>query len=117
MDSVAKENEYDEYLAELREQVCSHCIERHPQGPPCSVHGKPCGIELHIPKLVAMCRDNQSVRMDPYIEGLHETICQECAYRTADSCPCPLRYLLLLAVEAVETVERRREARQPSTTK
>lgn len=104
--------EYDEYLAELREQVCSKCIVRQEGGPPCSPHGQPCGIERHVPQLVQICRTTDSALMDPYIQQLHDTICADCEYQDKPTCPCPLDYLLQLAVEAVERVERRRAARK-----
>jgi hypothetical protein len=42
-------DDLDEYRAELRENVCSHCIERRPDAPPCGALGKACGIEQHLP--------------------------------------------------------------------
>jgi len=104
-------DEYDDYLTELREQVCSRCIVRQPGSPPCFVHGQACGIEGHLPELVQICRSTDSTLMDPYIEQLHDTICKDCEFRDGPTCPCPLDYLLQLAVEAVERVERRRTAR------
>jgi hypothetical protein len=65
-----------------------------------------------VPELVEICRSINSSQMEPYIERLHDEICSECKYRTAPTCPCPLDYLLKLAVEAVERVEQRRTARQ-----
>ena len=109
---MATLNEYDEHLAELREQVCSRCIERQPGRPPCSPHGKGCGIERHVPKLVEICRGTDSSLMDPYIDQLHDRICPDCEYQDTPMCPCPLDYLLQLAVEAVERVERGRAARE-----
>jgi hypothetical protein len=105
---MATPNEYDEYLAELREQVCSRCIERKPDCPPCAPHGQGCGIERHVPQLVEICRSTDSALIDPYIEKLHDEICADCEYQDTPNCPCPLDYLLQLAVEAVERVERRR---------
>lgn len=103
------QDEYQDYLAELRENVCSRCIARQPGCPPCAPHGKGCGIERHIPELVEICRNTDSVLMDPYIEQLHDTICVDCEFRDSPDCPCPLDYLLPLAIEAVERVQRRRE--------
>lgn len=105
---MAMPDEYEEYLTELREQVCSRCIVRQPGNPPCSSHGQACGIERHLPELVEICRTTDSALMDPYIEQLHDKICQDCEFRDKPGCPCPLDYLLQLAVEAVEAVERRR---------
>jgi hypothetical protein len=108
---MSSPDEYDEYLTELREQVCNRCIVRQPGGPPCSPHGQACGIERHVPKLVEICRNTDSALMDPYIEELHEKICKDCEFKDRPVCPCPLDYLLQLAVEAVERVERRRMGR------
>jgi hypothetical protein len=107
--------EYDEYLTELREQVCNRCIVRKPGNPPCAPHGVGCGIELHLPELVEICRRTDSALMDPYIATLHDTICKDCDFRDKPTCPCPLDYLLQLAVEAIERVERRRTARRDSS--
>ena len=40
--------ERGEYLAEIRKQVCSRCVERPPGGPPCAPLGKQCGVEMHL---------------------------------------------------------------------
>ena len=103
-------NQLDEYRLQLREDVCSHCIERRPNAPPCGTLGNGCGIERHLPTLIEICRTTDSALIDPYIEKLHDTICAGCEYQDKPSCPCPLNYLLQLAVEAVEKVEHRRVA-------
>jgi hypothetical protein len=48
--------------------------------------------------------------MEPYIERFHNDVCSHCANRPTSHCPCPLDHLLLLAVEAIETVDERRPA-------
>jgi hypothetical protein len=99
--------ELDEYLAEIREQVCKHCIERPPGGPPCGPRGKACGVEVHLAEIVAIAHAGRSVAMDPYIERFHRDVCSHCANRDTKHCPCPLDPLLLLAIEAVEAVDER----------
>jgi len=101
-------DELDEYRAELRADVCSHCIEHWPNAPPCAPLGKACGIERHLAGLVEICRTTNSALIDPYIERLHDRICSDCEYKDTPMCPCPLDYLLKLAVEAVDKVESRR---------
>ena len=105
------QNQLDEYRVALRADVCSHCIERLPNAPPCAPLGKGCGIEQHLEELVNLCRTTDSALIDPYIKKLHDLICPTCKYKDSPSCPCPLDYLLQLAVEAVGAVERRRVAR------
>jgi hypothetical protein len=43
------EVEMQEYLAEIRQEVCSRCVERLPASPPCGPLREPCGVELHLP--------------------------------------------------------------------
>lgn len=99
----------NEYLAEIREKVCRHCIERPPGGPPCEPRGKRCGVESHLEELIAVAHAASSGCIDPYALHLHEDVCAVCALRTTRHCPCPLDYLLPLAIEAVETVDLRHE--------
>jgi hypothetical protein len=100
--------DFQEYLEEIRQQVCSRCIERPPGGPPCAPLGKRCGIELNLERLVEAVHTVHSNSLDPYVEVFHDQVCAHCANRPTSQCPCPLEYLLLLAVEAIETVDDRR---------
>ena len=95
------------YLTEIRAQVCRRCIERPPDAPPCAPKGKRCGIELHLQEIVDITHATVGRAIDPYMERFHEEVCSECANRATDQCPCPLDYLLLLAVEAIEATDRR----------
>jgi hypothetical protein len=102
--------ELTEYMEEIREQVCSRCIERPPGGPPCEPLGKRCGIEANLPWLVYAVHHRPGDSMEPYINSFHEDVCADCAFHMTNQCPCPLNYLLLLAVEAIETVDQRQKA-------
>jgi hypothetical protein len=97
--------ELDEYMSEIRQQVCSHCIDRPPGGPPCGPLGKRCGVELHLPQIVEIAHATRSRAIDPYIERFHSDVCQFCAVKETCHCPCPLDPLILLAIEAIETVD------------
>lgn len=98
-----------EYMDEIRTHVCSRCIERPAGGPPCEPLGKRCGIELNLQRLVDAVSNVHNNAMDPYIAAHHAGVCEYCANRPTDQCPCPLDYLLLLAVEAIENVNERRQ--------
>jgi hypothetical protein len=67
--------------------------------------GKRCGVELHLEDLVAVVHSNAAARIDPYIDGFHTTICTSCPVNPTSQCPCPLEYLITLAVEAIESVD------------
>jgi hypothetical protein len=100
--------ELEEYMDEIRRHVCSRCIERVPGGPPCAPLGKRCGIELHLADLVNAVHTVHNMAIDPYIDAFHDKVCATCSNRETNQCPCPLEPLILLAVEAVETVDERR---------
>jgi hypothetical protein len=102
------ELDYQEYLDEIREQVCSRCIERPAGGPPCAPLGKRCGIELNLNRLVDAVHTVHCNSVDPYIPVFHDHVCAQCINQPTSQCPCPLEYLLLLTVEAIETVDERR---------
>jgi hypothetical protein len=96
-----------DYLKEIREQVCSRCVERPVGGPPCAPLGKQCGVELHLPELIESIHEVHSVSLTPYLEHNREGICEHCAFFHSSICPCPMDYLSTLIVEAVERVDRR----------
>ena len=72
--------------------------------------GKCCGIELHLPELVDVVHGVHSTKIDPYLDNFHDHICEFCTNKPTNQCPCPLDYLLSLAVQAIETVDQRRAA-------
>lgn len=102
------ESDYQEYLDEIREHVCSRCIERPLEGPPCAPLGKRCGIEVNLNRLVDAVHTVQSSSIDPYVPVFHAHVCEHCTSRPTSQCPCALDYLFLLAVEAIEAVDERR---------
>jgi hypothetical protein len=103
-------NELNEYLDEIRHQVCSRCVERPPGGPPCAPLGKACGVEMHLPQLIEAIHLVHSNSLVPYLETNREHVCQHCSFLHSSICPCPMDYLAALVVEAVETVDERRRA-------
>jgi len=101
------EAKLNEYLTEIREQVCSRCVELPPGGPPCAPLGKVCGVELHLPKIIDAIHEVRSEWMGPYLEHNRHAICAHCVHHQTSICPCPMDYLASLLVEAVETVDER----------
>jgi hypothetical protein len=99
------QTELDEYMAEIRDQVCVHCIDRPLGGPPCAPLGKQCGIECNLPGLIDVVRGVHAEAIDSYIDHFHDDVCTRCPNRLSSQCPCPLEYLLTLAVQAIETVQ------------
>jgi hypothetical protein len=99
----------EDYAEELDRQVCRRCVSRIAGAPPCAPKGVGCGVELHLEKLIKICHTVDSALIDPYMDRLRDEICETCENRPTHHCPCPLEYLLHLAVVAVETVDRRRQ--------
>jgi len=105
------EADLEEYLKEIREQVCSRCVERPPEGPPCAPLGKQCGVEMHLPQLIDAVREVRSEAIGPYLDNNRRKICEHCPMLHSSDCPCPMDYLAVLVVQAVETVDERRGPR------
>jgi hypothetical protein len=108
---MLSESDLKEYLDEIRQQVCSRCVERPPGGPPCAPLGKQCGIELHLPKLIDAIHEQHSELIAPYLDNNRRKVCEHCAFLHGDVCPCPMDYLAVLLVQAVEAVDERRDQR------
>lgn len=105
--------EMQEYLDQIRQEVCSRCVERPAGGPPCLPLGKVCGVELHLPQLIESVRQVHSDLVEPYLDANRSHICPTCPYlHHSDFCPCPMDRLAVLVVEAIETVEQRRKHRE-----
>jgi hypothetical protein len=106
------ETELAEYLDEIRLQVCSRCVERPPEGPPCAPLGKQCGIEMHLPQLIDAIHEVRSDWIAAYLDKNRQRICEGCVlHHNPSMCPCPMDYLAVLLVQAVETVDQRRQQR------
>ena len=103
--------ELQEYLDEIRKQVCSRCIEKPAGGPPCGPLGKDCGIEMHLPELIESIHQVHSPRIAPYLDRNRSEICAHCSLLHTSICPCPMDYLGVLLVHAVETVDERHRQR------
>ena len=100
----------DEYLEEIRKQVCSRCVERPLGGPPCAPLGKECGIETHLPEIIDSIHQVKSGWIETYLENNRKRVCERCAMLNGSNCPCPMDYLAVLLVQAVETVDDRHAA-------
>ena len=105
---MVTEEDMVEYLDEIRKQVCSICIERPPGGPPCKPLGKECGVELHLPQLIDTIHEVHSPLIESYLEHNRSEICRNCSYLHSSICPCPMDYLAVPLVQAVEAVDERR---------
>jgi len=103
--------ELEEYLEEIRQNVCSRCVERPLDGPPCQPLGKMCGVELHLPELIESIHQVQSRGIGPYLDRNRHEVCEKCAFLHSSFCPCPMDYLAVLVVQAVEAVDERRQQR------
>ncbi len=99
--------ELSEYLAAIRRHVCVNCVERRAGGPPCEPLGKLCGVEQHLAELVDAIHAVRSESVVPYCEGSQRRICEHCSFRHSSVCPCPMDYLHVLIVQAVEAVDAR----------
>src|SRR5262249_52577197 len=79
---------------------------------PCAPVEKQWGIEMHLPQLIDAVHEVQSNSIGPYLDHNRQRICEHCPMLHHSECPCPMDYLAVLVVQAVETVDDRRKERQ-----
>jgi hypothetical protein len=94
-------------IADIQEYLAE--VERPPGGPPCAPLGKKCAVERHVPLYLQAFHEVDSPSIDPYLESLRRQVCSGCDQRGGDGCPCPLEYLSVLMVQAVDTVDQLRQ--------
>jgi hypothetical protein len=62
---------------------------------------------MHLSQLVESIRAVRGDSIVPYLENNRRLICATCPLLDGDDCPCPMDYLAVLVVDAVEAVDRR----------
>jgi hypothetical protein len=67
---------------------------------------------MHLPELIDSIHAVHSHRLAPYLAHNRMEICSRCALLHSSICPCPMDYLALLVVEAVEAMDERRGRRE-----
>jgi hypothetical protein len=103
--------QYAEYLAEVRERVCSQCPETAPDQPPFGLRCRRCGVELQLPQVVESIHDacEELDEFDP--SPGRRVVCARCGCLDGGICPCPAGSLTALLIRAVKAVDERREQR------
>ena len=99
------------YWESVRMTVCRKCIDGDNNGN-CRLPGnEQCMLQIHFPSILEMLSDMKSHSMEPYVEALRTTVCNQCAYRSPDgSCQkrerleCALDRYYPLVIEVIESV-------------
>lgn len=101
-----------EYIAAIREKVCSICVDSDEQGNCTLNKNELCAVEMFLPKIVKLVKETDSDDIWDYYESLKENICSECNAKTTDgSCylredaNCSLDRYFPLIVDAIRKVE------------
>jgi hypothetical protein len=62
---------------------------------------------MHLPEIIDSIHQVKSALIEPYLETNRERVCEGCAFLHRCICPCPMDYLAVLLVRAVEAVDER----------
>jgi hypothetical protein len=62
--------------------------------------------------LLAAIHEVESDSIEPYLDNIHRRVCSSCERSGSEECPCPLDYLLVLLVQAIEGVDQRKAAQR-----
>lgn len=117
MSDSGPDDPYQAFREAVRRRVCAVCLDGADDGA-CSLGSPPaCAIEEHLPRLVDAILDVRRRRDDAYAATVEARVCGRCPHRDElGLCRlrrdgrCTVSVYLPLVVEAVEEVERRREA-------
>jgi hypothetical protein len=100
------------YMEAIRRHVCSVCLDRKDDGS-CSLTGRVCAIEAHLPGLVKAILATKSRRMDEYYDAIRAQVCSGCQHQgeagrcaLRDAGDCALETYLPLLLDAIEDVDR-----------
>jgi hypothetical protein len=58
-----------------------------------------------LPELVEAIRQIKSDSIGPYLDYNRHAICEGCSHHNSSQCPCPMDYLAVLLVEAMESID------------
>lgn len=121
MSTSSVDPRYQGYMDAIRSRVCAVCLDSR-DDKSCSLTGRVCAIEQHLPRLVAALSSITSHRMDEYEAAIRADVCSSCANQDAQgSCAqrnnadCALQAYLPLVLDAVEDVNSRLLPPRPST--
>jgi hypothetical protein len=64
---------------------------------------------MHLPRLIEAIHEVRSPLVEPYVDCNRRQICATCAFLHSSICPCPMDYLAVLLVSAVEAVDQRHQ--------
>jgi hypothetical protein len=100
---------FEEYLAEVRKQVCGRCPERPPARAPFAPACWRCGIESQLPELIEAIHDADAELPEFGPAPAPRAVCARCSRLGGDTCPCPVASLATRVMQAVRTVDERHE--------
>ena len=133
--TMVSHERFDEYVKELRKEVCGRCDQTAPSGPPCTPLGWPFEIEIYLPESVALAHSPEPRPMYVQLAEFQEFVCESCARGgqlshcpisfLSPNCPrCPLTSstgcrcapyrLLPLAIKVIRAVDARHDDADPS---
>jgi hypothetical protein len=105
---------YQEYVSAIRSRVCAVCLDSRDDRT-CSLTGRVCAIEGHLPRLVQALSSIDSPRIDDYAAAIRAQVCSECESQDREGrcelreqASCALDAYLLLVLDAVVEVNSRR---------
>jgi hypothetical protein len=103
------------YWEALSHAVCSVCLDRRDDGSCDLPRGTVCAMKRHLPLILDVVHNVDSLVMDEYVAALETHICSRCPDQEAtgrcakrDRASCALYTYLALVVGAVENEDERR---------
>lgn len=116
MTEAGREALRDDYREAIRRRVCSVCLDSQDDGS-CSLTGRVCALESHLPELVEALAAVQGPRIEDYEAAVRAAVCSRCESRDGrgvcrlrETAACALDAYLPLVLDAIEEVHSRRRS-------
>lgn len=104
----------DKYLAAIRKNICSICVDSNDKGLCLLDDDEICAIELFLPKIVELIHSNPFKKIDDQILLLRENVCADCHADSStglcnlrEDVNCSLDRYFPIIIETIESVDKK----------
>lgn len=76
----------EKYIALIRENICSICVDSDESGGCLLSEKEICAIEQFLPEIISTIHNTKSENMEDHIAALRNSVCQKCRTSTGEYC-------------------------------
>lgn len=114
--------EKQEYLDEIRERICSKCVDGDGKGNCLISKNAECAVVRFFPQILEVVHSTYATSMEPYEAALRNKVCGACVHQSSDgTCSmrdgvdCSLDRYFPMIVQMIEELELGKRFSNPGT--